>query len=312
VGLLEGKIAVVTGAGRGIGRAHAMALAEEGAAVLINDVGRDLKGGEGGKGLEASQSTPAVAQAVVDEIVANGGRALADATDVGNIEAAASVVATAIDAFGRIDILVNNAGTFIESTIFDVDDERFNAEFATHVKGTIGTTRAAVTAMREAGHGGRIINTISGFGGTGTLALYLAAKSAVASYTLATANDGAPYGITANAIQPLAITRQSRKWFVDSGALDPNDQATIAHIGPHINTPVVVYLASSLAADVTGKFFSVTPEEFSPSAPIRIREVYLDMTRRSSGGGVVSHRGRGLRIADTPLAVLTRSRGSGR
>jgi NAD(P)-dependent dehydrogenase (short-subunit alcohol dehydrogenase family) len=214
----------------------------------------------------------------VDEIVANGGRALADATDVSNIEAAASVVARAIDAFGRIDILVNNAGTFIESTIFDVDDERFDAEFATHVKGTIGTTRAAVTAMRQAGEGGRIINTISGFGGTGTLALYLAAKSAVASYTLATANDGAPYGITANAIQPFAITRQSRKWFFEAGAVDPNDQATIAHIGPHINPPVVVYLASALAADVTGRFFSVTPDEFSPGAPIRIREVHFDMT----------------------------------
>jgi NAD(P)-dependent dehydrogenase (short-subunit alcohol dehydrogenase family) len=278
VGLLEGKIAVVTGAGRGIGRAHALALAREGATVLVNDVGRELKGGEGGKGLEAGESNPAVAQAVVDEIIANGGRALGDTTDISNIEAAASVVARAIDAFGLIDILVNNAGTFIESTIFDVDDERFDSEFHTHVKGTIGTTRAAVTAMRQAGHGGRIINTISGFGGTGTLALYLAAKSAVASYTLATANDGAPYGITANAIQPFAITRQSRKWFFAAGAVDPNDHATIAHIGPQINPPVVVYLASSLAADVTGRFFSVTPDGFSPDAPIRIRETYFDMT----------------------------------
>jgi NAD(P)-dependent dehydrogenase (short-subunit alcohol dehydrogenase family) len=255
-----------------------MALAREGATVLVNDVGRELKGGEGGKGLEESESTPAIAQAVVDEIVANGGRALADATDVSNIEAAASVVTRAIDAFGQIDILVNNAGTFIEATIFDIDDDRFDSEFGTHVKGTIGTTRAAATAMRQAGHGGRIINTISGFGGTGTLALYLAAKSAIASYTLATATDGAPYGITANAIQPFAITRQSRKWFVEAGAVDPDDQATIAHIAPHINPPVVVYLASSLGADVSGKFFSVTPDGFSPTAPIRIREVYFDMT----------------------------------
>jgi NAD(P)-dependent dehydrogenase (short-subunit alcohol dehydrogenase family) len=278
VSLLDGKIAVVTGAGRGIGRAHALALAGEGATVLVNDVGRELRGGQGGKGLEPTEPSPEVAQAVVDEIIAKGGRAMADATDVGNIEAAAGVVAKAIDAFGRIDILVNNAGTFIESTIFDIDDERFDSEFSTHVKGTIGTTRAAVTAMRDAGNGGRIINTISGFGGTGTLALYLAAKSAVASYTVATATDGAPYGITANGIQPFAVTRQSRKYFVETGVLDPHDEATIAHIGPHINPPVVVFLASDLAAGVTGKFFGVSPDGFTSDAPIRIREHYMDLT----------------------------------
>ena len=280
--LLDGKIAVVTGAGRGIGRAHAIALAREGAAVLVNDVGRALSGGEGGKGLEQSEPKLEVAQAVVDEIIAAGGRAIADATDVGHIDAAASVVAKAIDAFGRIDILVNNAGTFIEGSIFDVDDDRFDSEFATHVKGTIGTTRAAVTAMRDAGRGGRIINTISGFSGTGTLALYLAAKSAVASYTLTTANDVAPYGITANAIQPFAITRQSRKWFIDSGAIKPDDQATIDHIGPHINSPVVVFLASELAVDVTGKFFCVYPDGFTPDASITIREHYFDITQGKS------------------------------
>ncbi len=311
--LLDGKIAVVTGAGRGIGRAHAIALAREGAAVLVNDVGRELRGGEGGKGLEGSESNLAVAQAVVDEIVSNGGRAIADATDVGNIEAAASVVAKAVDAFGHIDILVNNAGTFIEATIFDIDDERFDAEFATHVKGTIGTTRAAVTAMRDAGQGGRIINTISGFGGTGTLALYLAAKSAVASYTLATATDGAPYGIRANAIQPFAVTRQSRKYFVDTGVLDPDDQATIAHVAPHINPPVVVFLASDLAADVTGKFFSVTPEGFTADAPIRIRESFMDMSEGISRAGVVSARYRRVRPAHPALvAVLWRRRGAPR
>jgi NAD(P)-dependent dehydrogenase (short-subunit alcohol dehydrogenase family) len=279
MGLLDGKIAVVTGAGRGIGRAHALALAAEGAAVLVNDVGRELIGGQGGKGLERTEPKLEVPQAVVDEIVAHGGRAIADATDVGNIEAAAGVVATAIEAFGRIDILVNNAGTFIEATVFDVDDERFDSEFATHVKGTMGTTRAAFTAMRDSGQGGRIINTISGFGGTGTLALYLAAKTAVASYTLTTANDGAAYGITANAIQPFAVTRQSRKSFIESGVLDPNDQATIDHIGPHINPPVVVFLASDLAAEVTGRLFGVSPEGFTPDARIRIRELHiLDMT----------------------------------
>jgi 3-oxoacyl-[acyl-carrier protein] reductase len=185
------------------------------------------------------------------------------------------VVPKAIDAYGRIDILVNIAWTFIESTIFDVDDERFDAEFATHVRGMMGTTRAAVRAMRDTGRGGRIINTISGFGGTGTLALYLAAKSAVASYTLATAADGAPCGITANGIQPFAITRQSCKSFIDTGAVDPKDEATIAHVGPQINPPVVVFLASDLAAKVSGRFFGVSPDNFTADAPIRIRELYI-------------------------------------
>jgi NAD(P)-dependent dehydrogenase (short-subunit alcohol dehydrogenase family) len=298
VSLLDGKIAVVTGSGRGIGRAHALALAREGASVLVNDVGRELKGGAGGKGLDG-KSNPTVAQAVVDEIVSQGGRAVADATDVGNIETAAGVVAHALDVFGRIDILVNNAGTFIEATIFDVDDERFDAEFATHVKGTMGTTRAAVTAMRDAGHGGCIINTISGFGGTGTLPLYLAAKSAVASYTLATATDGAPYGIRANAIQPFAVTRQSHKYFVDTGVLDPSDQATIAHVAPHINPPVVVFLASDLAAGVTGKFFSVTPEGFTADAPIRIRESYIEMSE-----GITAPEWSAQDIADSVSQIL--------
>jgi NAD(P)-dependent dehydrogenase (short-subunit alcohol dehydrogenase family) len=287
MGLLDRKVAVVTGGGRGIGRSHALALAKEGASVVVNDVGLQLVSGDVARGLEHAQPSPAVAQAVVDEIVANGGRAVADATNVATIEAASGVIATAIDAFGDIDILVNNAGAWHEATIFDVDDARFDGQFGGHLRGTIGTTRAAVNAMREAGHGGRIINTISGIGGTGTVALYLAAKAAIMSYTLATAADGAEYGITANGISPLAITRTSQTFFFRE-AVDPGDEATIAHIGPHINSPVVVFLASDLAAGITGKFFGVSPDSFNADSPIRIREVYVGASE-----GFVSSEGLG-------------------
>jgi NAD(P)-dependent dehydrogenase (short-subunit alcohol dehydrogenase family) len=273
MGLLDGRVAVVTGAGRGIGRSHALALAREGASVVVNDVGLELVSGDVARGLERGKPRLAVAQAVVDEIVSNGGRAVADATNVATIQAAGEVVTTAIDAFGDIDIVVNNAGAWHEATIFDVDDARFDGQFGGHLRGTIGTTQAAVNAMRQAGHGGRIINTISGVGGTGTVALYLAAKAAILSYTLATAVDGAEYGITANGISPLAITRTSQIFFFRE-FVDPSDEATIAHIGPHINSPVVVFLASDLAAGITGKFFGVSPEGFDADAPIRIREVY--------------------------------------
>src|SRR5262249_4945635 len=134
MGLLEGKVAVVTGAGRGMGRAYALALAHEGAAILVNDVGLELQGGVGGAGLETGAPNPAVAQAVVDEIVAGGGRAVADATNVANVAQAASIVAHAVDTFGDIDIVVNNAGVWIHAPIVDTDDERFETQFNTNVK----------------------------------------------------------------------------------------------------------------------------------------------------------------------------------
>jgi NAD(P)-dependent dehydrogenase (short-subunit alcohol dehydrogenase family) len=278
MGLLEGKVAIVTGAGRGIGRAHALALAREGAAVVVNDIGLDLVRGEGGGGLEAGSPRREVAQAVVDEIFANGGRAVADATDVSSIDSAGLVIRRALDVFGDIHVVVNNAGAWHHATSWDLDDARFDAEFATHVKGTMGTTQAAIRAMRDRRHGARIINTIAGFSGHGGMAIYTAAKMAIASFTLTTASEAAPFGITANAISPIAITRQSRKYFIELGAVAPDDAPTIAHIGPEANAPLVVYLASPHAEHISGRLFTVLPDEFSATALIRIREAFFDTT----------------------------------
>jgi NAD(P)-dependent dehydrogenase (short-subunit alcohol dehydrogenase family) len=279
MGLLDGKVAVVTGAGRGIGRSHALGLAAAGASVVVNDVGAELLGGEGGQGLVLDGKPHGeVAQAVVDEIIAAGGNAVADATYIGSIEAAASIVEYAVSQFGKIDILVNNAGTYVEASTFDLDDQRFDSQFSTHVKGTMGTVTAAAKAMRAAGRGGRIINTISGTDGVGGLALYIAAKVAIMSFTLTAASELKEYGIMVNAVQPFAITRQSRSYFFQAGAVDPSDQATIDHIGPHQNTPVVVFLASDLSKDVTGRFFNVTPEKFSSDAQVGLGETYITQT----------------------------------
>src|SRR5579884_336171 len=280
MGLLTGRIAVVTGAGRGIGRAHALALAEAGAAVVVNDVGWELRGGEGGRALEPGAPRVEVAQSVVDEIVARGGRAVADGSNVASLDGAAQVVDTALRAFGDVHIVVNNAGTWNEATTEDIDEARIDEQFATHFKGTVGTIRAAFAAMRKAGHGGRIVNTVAGFAGSGAygMAAYSAAKAAVVSFTQTAATEGAEYGIGVNALSPLAITRQSRIYFFRTGLVSSEDQATIERMNPANNSPLVVYLASEQSAHLTGRFFSVGLDALTPDSPIRIRENFADST----------------------------------
>lgn len=264
---LDGRVALVTGAGRGIGRAHALALAAEGAAVVINDVGADLDGSGGDAG---------PAEAVAAEVVSAGGWGLADTTDVASIDGGRRAVARTIDAYGRIDIVVNNAG-FAHGggdVIHPVEDE-LDALLGVHLKGALGTMAAAFPDMAARGWG-RIVNTVSEAAldrrFVGALG-YGAAKAALWSATLAAAAEGVPLGITVNAVSPGARTRMNAD-LLDAGFragasagldLDP------AHVAD-----VVAYLASDEAGDITGRIIHAAGGE--------VREY---ATARSSGTDLV-------------------------
>ena len=278
MGLLDGKVAVITGAGNGIGRAHAMGLAAEGAKVLVNDVGRKLVGGEGGQGLEQTVPDISVAQSVVDEIVARGGVAAADATDVSSVARAEGVVRAAVEAFGDLDILVNNAGTLHNTDVVDVDDARLDGDFSVNVHGTAGTIKAAFEVMKDKGHGGSIINTMTGFGsfpaGHGLLG-YNVAKYGVVSLTLSAAAAGIPLGIRVNAYAPLAITRQSRSWFFDEGWLDRSDEDVFAHLTPDRNAPFVIFLASNASRGLNGRLFYSSATSIDTEGKVVIKEAFV-------------------------------------
>lgn len=258
-----------------------MALAAEGAKLLINDVGRALAGGDGGRGLELTPPDRRPAETVVTTITAAGGVAAANAADVSSVEGARSVVAAAVETFGDVHVVVNNAGTLHGADIDDIDDASLDGDFSVNVKGTAGTTQAAFEVMRRNGHGGSIINTMTGFGGFPAghgLAAYNAAKYAVVSHTLSAAAAGAPLGIRVNAFCPTAVTRQSRGWFFDEGLIDPGDDETMRHLSPERMSPLVVYLASDASHEVTGRLFLFLPTSLSDDAQFLIKEVFVAET----------------------------------
>jgi len=249
MGLLDGKVAIVTGSGGGIGRCHALALAKEGAKVVINDVGGDRSGASEGK---------AMADMVVDEIKALGGEAAANYDSVASIEGGKAIVQTALDAFGRIDILVNNAGILRDKSMLKMDEKMWDGVIAVHLKGTYACTQPAAQWMKDNGEGGRIINTSSTSGLLGNFgqANYGAAKAGIAGFTRVCAIELAKYGITCNALVPVAKTRMTEDLAAFSalgeGELDP------AHI-----SPVMIFLASDLAKDINGKFFLIRGPQIS-------------------------------------------------
>ncbi len=242
MGLLEGKVAVITGAGQGIGKAHALAFAKEGAKVVVNDLGKSRAGdGEPTK----------VADDVVNEIKAMGGEAVANYDDVSTVESGRRIIQQAIDTFGKIDILVNNAGILRDRTIYKMTEEEWDIVIKVHLKGTFCMTQPAIQYMKENGIKGRIINTtsLSGLIGNFGQSNYASAKAGIYGFTRVIALEGQKYGITCNAIAPVAKTRMTEDLPMFQGVGDELD--------PKFISPIVVYLASDLAQDITGKVFGV-------------------------------------------------------
>lgn len=255
---LDGRVAIVTGAGRGIGREHALAFAREGARVVVNDLGVALDGSGGNAG---------PAQQVVDEIRAAGGEAVADTSDIADFTGAATLVQTALSTFGGLDVVVNNAGFVRDRMLFTTSEEEWDAVIRVHLKGHFAVTRHAAEywrAQSKAGAtvDGRIINTSSGAGLMGSVgqSAYSAAKGGIAALTLVEAAEMGRYGVTANAIAPSARTRMTEEVFADrmqapESGFDVNDPANIS--------PLVVWLGSADSADVTGRVFEIEGGQLS-------------------------------------------------
>ncbi len=241
-GLVDGKVAIVTGAGGGIGRQHALALAKAGAKVVVNDLG----GARDGTGASSS-----MADHVVEEIRALGGEAVANCDSVATVAGARSLTQTALDTFGRIDILVNNAGILRDKSFVKMDEAAWDAVIAVHLKGAFCVTQPVFQHMKERGEGGSIINTSSTSGLLGNFgqANYGAAKAGIAGFTRCLAIEGERAGIRTNAIVPIAFTRMTSDLPIFGG------QNKEAEIGPQFISPMVVFLASDAAKSINGRFF---------------------------------------------------------
>jgi NAD(P)-dependent dehydrogenase (short-subunit alcohol dehydrogenase family) len=250
--LLRGKVAVVTGAARGIGREIALLFAQQGARVVVNDYGGSESGSGGGK-------TPA--DEVVEAIRTGGGHAVANYESVASMAGGKSIVDTAVTTFGRIDIVVNNAGILRDRMIFNMSEEEWDAVIGTHLKGSFAVTRAAAPLMREQ-KSGRFINMTSTSGLVGNVgqANYAAAKLGVVGLTRVTALDMARYNVTANCISPFAWTRMI-------GTIPTATEAQQARVekikkmSPAHIAPLAAFLASDEAKDVSGQIFGVRGKE---------------------------------------------------
>jgi NAD(P)-dependent dehydrogenase (short-subunit alcohol dehydrogenase family) len=256
VGICDGRVCIVTGAGRGIGREHALMLAAEGAKVVVNDIGGEIDG---------SGRSTGPAQDVVDEIVAAGGEAVVNGDDISTWDGSERLIAQAVDAFGTLDVVINNAGILRDRMLANMTEAEWDAVIQVHLKGTFGPSRHAAAYWREkvkAGESvdGRIINTSSPSGIYGNVGQtnYGAAKAGIAAFTIIAAKELARYGVTVNAVAPAALTRMT-----ENLGMGQADDMTKAMMSPRWIAPIVTWLASSESADVTGRVFDVTGQALS-------------------------------------------------
>jgi NAD(P)-dependent dehydrogenase (short-subunit alcohol dehydrogenase family) len=263
MGVMNGKVVLVTGGGRGVGRGIALEFARAGAAVVVNDLGVTLAG-------EAAQTSPA--QDVVREIAALGGRAIANSDSVASWDGAQAMVQAAIDAFGRIDAVVNNAGNLRDSLFHKMTEEEFDAVLAVHLKGSFNVSRAAAPLFKTQGAGAYIhMTSTSGLVGNFGQANYAAAKLGIVGLSKSIALDMQRFNVRSNAVAPFAWTRM-----IDSIPTNTPEQQKrvdgLKKLVPEKIGPLVVALASDAGAHVTGQIFGVRNNEiylFSQPRPIR-------------------------------------------
>ena len=265
MGLLDGKVAIITGAGGGLGREHARLLASEGAAILVNDLGGDRAGT--GKG-------SAAADRVVEEVRAAGGRAAASYDSVTTVKGGRAIVQSAIDAFGKADILINNAGILRDRTLGKLEEQDWDAVIDVHLRGTYCVSRPMFQHLKERGKGGVIVNTSSTSGMLGNFGQtnYGAAKAGIAGFTRCLALEGWKYGIRVWALVPVAATRMTD----DLPAMDEWRKK----LDPALVSPAVLYMASDLSKEKTGRIL------FAGGG--RVAELRMVPTRGFSKQGVIS------------------------
>jgi NAD(P)-dependent dehydrogenase (short-subunit alcohol dehydrogenase family) len=246
MGLLEGKVAIVTGAGGGLGREHALALAREGAAVLVNDLGGSRDGTGAGHSM---------ADKVVEEIKKAGGEAAANYDDVSTVEGGDRILKGALKNFERVDILVNNAGILRDKSFANTTEDLWDIVVKVHLKGTYCVSWAVYKHMKDAAQGGVIINTssTSGLNGNFGQCNYGAAKAGIFGFSRCLSIEGQKYGIRVFILAPVALTRLTE----DLPGMGSGDESLKARMDPRLVSPLVAYLSSDLAKEYSGKTYFV-------------------------------------------------------
>lgn len=282
MGILDGKVALITGAGRGIGREHALMMAAEGAKVVVNDLGGDASGA-------GVDTTPA--QEVVAEIEAMGGAAVVNGGNVAKFDEAGAMIQQAIDTFGDINIVVNNAGILRDRMLFSMSEDDWDAVIAVHLKGTFGPSQHAATHWREqakAGNDvyGRIINTASPSGIYGNVGQtnYGAAKAGIASFSVIAAQELVKYGVTVNCLAPAAWSRMTAPLMGGEDATDEFKES----ISPRWISVITTWLASPEAANVTGRVFDVRGDQLGIAEGWHLGPVATQPDEPSELGPVVA------------------------
>jgi len=267
MGLLDGKVVIVTGAGGGLGREHALALSKEGAAIVVNDLG-GARDGTGG--------SESMADKVVAEIKAAGGEAVANYDNVASVQGGQNILKSALDAFERVDVVVNNAGILRDKSFANTTEELWDIVVSVHLKGTYCVTHAVYNHMKDRGEGGVIINTssTSGLNGNFGQSNYGAAKAGIAGMTRCLAIEGQKYGIRAFILAPVALTRLTE----DLPGFQDDKLKT--QMNPGLVSPLVVYLASDLSKDRTGLTFFVGGGRIAEMKVV----THTGITKKDDGG----------------------------